>query len=425
MQPGAPPWGAPAPVSPLASVGPLPGTGLPDADLATRFAGRRGPLFWLALKTSALTVLTLGLYRFWMKTRIRRYYWSSIRPGGVPLEYVGEPLEKLLGFLIAVVLLAFYIGIVNLVLMFASFALFHGNTYAYVISFIGVIPLLFFAQYRARRYVLARTRWRGIRFGVDNAAWGYAVRALWWWFLSILSLGILLPRKTFALEKFRTDRTWYGSERLHQGGNPWMLMNSCKHFWIGAVLAAAGFAGAFGMPDPVGMLSFSALAALGAGWMVFGLAYWQVDSFRRLTSAKSLGGVRLAANPRPWRILRHYVIGYGLTVLAIGLLAMPFLVIAVLLNAGSANFFGLLPGTEATKLPNWVLGAAGVLAYFLVFIFWGVFRQVFVGLPNLRHYAETLTVEQPLALTAVAQRARDEFAEAEGFADALDLGAAI
>ena len=63
-----------------------------------------------------------------MRTRLRRWYWSAIRPGGHPLEYVGDPIEKLLGFLFAVVVLAFYIGIVNLVLMFFSFALFNGNT---------------------------------------------------------------------------------------------------------------------------------------------------------------------------------------------------------------------------------------------------------------------------------------------------------
>ena len=81
------------------------------------------------------------MYRFWMKTRLRRWYWSSIRPGGHPLEYVGDPIEKLLGFCIAVVILAFYIGIVNLLLIFVSFSLFQGNGFAYLISFVGVIPI--------------------------------------------------------------------------------------------------------------------------------------------------------------------------------------------------------------------------------------------------------------------------------------------
>ena len=93
---------------------------MPEQGLAVRFTGNRSALFWLALKTGFWTVLTLGFYRFWMKTRLRRWYWSAIRPGGHPLEYVGDPWEKLLGFFIAVVVLTFYIGIVNLVLMFVS-----------------------------------------------------------------------------------------------------------------------------------------------------------------------------------------------------------------------------------------------------------------------------------------------------------------
>ena len=54
--------------------------------LPVSYAGRGMPLFFLALKTGFLTVLTLGIYRFWARTRIRRYFWSAIRPGGVPLE---------------------------------------------------------------------------------------------------------------------------------------------------------------------------------------------------------------------------------------------------------------------------------------------------------------------------------------------------
>jgi hypothetical protein len=193
------------------------------AGVPTDFAGSRGPLFRLALRTGLLTVLTLGFYRFWMKTRLRRYYWSSVRPGGHPLEYVGDPTEKLLGFLIAVVALAFYIGIVNLILMYLSFALFQGNVTAYALSFAGVIPIWFYAMYRARRYVLARTRWRGIRFGVEPGAWGYAGRALLHWGITILSLGLLWPRMTFMLEKYKIDRTFLGNQRLEQGGR-WQML---------------------------------------------------------------------------------------------------------------------------------------------------------------------------------------------------------
>jgi hypothetical protein len=397
------------------------------ADLPVGFAGRRRRLFGLALGASMLTVLTLGLYRFWMKTRLRRFYWSAIKPGGHPLEYVGEPLEKLLGFLVAVVLMAFYIGIVNLILMFASYAIFQGSVWAYFLSFLGVIPIIFFAQYRARRYVLARTRWRGLRFGVEPAAWGYAWRALLWWLITIVTLGLLWPRMTFALEKFRTDRTFYGQARFRQGGNPWMLMAATKHIWIGLLLAAIGTAGAVGMGEPILSLAFGLCATTGWLWTLFGFVYYQVDSFRRLTAAKTLDGIGLTARPRPWRVLRHYVFGYLLTFLCLAAAAVPvFVVLAIALP----DFDALFGSEEARReadltLPGWAFGAIGAALYFLIFIFWGVFRQVFVGLPNLRHYAETLTLTNAHDLADISQRAHDAFAEAEGFADALDVGAAI
>ena len=50
-----------------------------------------------------------------------------------------------------------------------------GATY---VTGLAVLPLIFFAQYRARRYMLSRTRWRGLRFAMDAAAVGYAWRAL-------------------------------------------------------------------------------------------------------------------------------------------------------------------------------------------------------------------------------------------------------
>ena len=64
--------------------------------ISIEYAGTMQPLFWLVLNTTILTVMTLGIYRFWMKTRLRRYYWSSIRPDDTPLEYTGTGLEKLL-----------------------------------------------------------------------------------------------------------------------------------------------------------------------------------------------------------------------------------------------------------------------------------------------------------------------------------------
>lgn len=391
-----------------------------QATLDTRFTGLRGPLFWLGLKTGALTILTLGLYRFWMKTRLRRYFWSSVRPGDVPLEYVGQGGEKLLGFLIAVVFLAFYIGVVNLILMFASLSLFETGGAAYLLSLIGIVPFWFYAGYRARRYVLARTRWRGIRFGLEPGAWGYAWRAMGHWLLTILSLGLLWPRMTFWLEKYRTDRTWYGDLRFEQGGR-WTMLYPAAGPLILSVLTTAAIAVA---------------AALGApGWLVllfvtvplffYGLLHYSVRSFAILTNAKRAGGVTLASRPRVAHVLGIHLGGN----LLIGLILGGFLGVLAAVAAGLA---AAIPGIGATDLdladpgaPLWFLVAVAALGYLSLFLLWQVLRQVFITLPIWRHYAETLTIGGAPALTAVTQRARDDHAEAEGFAEALDLGAAI
>ena len=389
-------------------------TGVP-----TDFAGSRGPLFRLALRTGVLTVLTLGIYRFWMKTRLRRYYWSSVRPGGHPLEYVGEPMEKILGFLIAVVALAFYIGIVNLILMYLSFALLHGNVTAYALSFVGVIPIWFYAMYRARRYVLARTRWRGLRFGVEPGAWGYAGRALLHWGITILSLGLLWPRMTFMLEKYKIDRTFLGNQRLQQGGRWQMLYRPFLPLLLFGILAAAGSVmSADG--DGAGGGVFLLIGVIG---LLPAVIHYGVQSRRLLANHRTAGPLGLVAAPRTSRVLGIYAGGYALILAALGALIFAgFIAIGTVFGIAAATLPNL---QDLPDVPAWIPALLGIGAYFSVFLLWGVLGHVFVTLPLWRHYAETLTITGTENLSALRQRPRDEFSDAEGFAEALDLGAAI
>ena len=375
----------------------------------------------MAFVTGLLTVLTLGLYRFWMKTRLRRWYWSAIRVGGQPLEYVGDPFEKLLGFLFAVVILAFYIGVVNLLLMFASFAILQGNVAAYALSFVGVIPLWFYAQYRARRYVLARTRWRGLRFGLEPGAWGYAFRALWHWFLTLLTAGLLWPRMTYHLEKYRTDRTFFGDARMEQGGGWTMLFPALKGLFMALLTGLAAIGTAFAGSDAAAIGLFFLSGAL----TLYGLAYYRVETLRRLTAEKRLAGARLTLDASPRRVLFIHVFGYLLAGIAI---AVPGSVLGLLIlafqSAETLSGMGMDMGT-LSALPRWVLIAASAALYFTIFLLWSALTHAFVTMPLTRHYAQGLTVTGADSLAAIRQRPRDEHAEAEGFAEALDVGASI
>lgn len=385
--------------------------------------GSRKALFRLALKTGVFTVLTLGFYRFWMRTRLRRWYWSAIRPGGHPLEYVGDPVEKLLGFLFAVVVLAFYIGIVNLFLMFASFSLFQDNFAAYATSLVGVIPLWFFAQYRARRYILARTRWRGLRFGLEPGAWGYAWRAVAHWITTILSLGLLLPRMTFWLEKYKTDRTFYGTARMTQGGTWTMLYPAMKPMFLALAVGLLGGAAIFAENIPLGVGMCIAAGFIG----IYGLVYYRVESLRRLTRAKRIAGVALDLSPNAFRVTMIYVLG---TLLAGVAVLVPISVLGVLLLLVQSGDMLTEMGLEDMIAPIAGLGryaiiAASIMSYFTIFLLWSALTNVFITLPVIRHYFSTLALSPAAAVTGITQRPRDAFEEAEGFADALDVGASL
>ncbi|GAA6210242.1 YjgN family protein [Cognatishimia sp. WU-CL00825] len=396
----------------------------PYDDTSTHFVGRRWRLFWMSFRLGILTVLTLGFYRFWMKTRLRRWYWSAWRPLGHPLEYVGDPWEKLLGFLIAVVILAFYVGIVNLLLMFASFALFNGNVAAYVLSFIGVIPLWFYARYRARRYVLARSRWRGVRFGLAPGAWGFAARAMWHWFLTLITLGLLWPRKAFYLEKYITDRTYYGAEVMQQGGKWIVLFRPWLAVWLPILIGAAFVTWLRWTSLYIDVAQLYLMIAFLIFWFIWAVLNYRVKSLAYLTSQKQIAGATLYMAPRRWKVAGIYFWGYLLACVSVTLLLIPMglILFALVANFGE-EFFEVAQSLES--LPKAGLIAINIALYFLVFLTWTTFVHAFVRFPLLRHYAQSFALRSPEGLKQVRQRGRDEFSEAEGFAEALDVGAAI
>lgn len=433
--------------------------------LKVDFEGRSGPLLKLSIWTAVLTALSLGFYRFWMKTRLRRHFWSAVRPDRTPLEYVGKGVEKFAGFLIALVILAFLIGVVALVLVYLSYAVFQGETEAYFIAAALAVPLIYFASYRAKRYVYARTRWRGIRFGLEPAAGKYALTAVGNLLLAIVSLGALWPRMTFKLEKFRTDRTWFGTQKLHQGGRWTDLIKPflpvLVPIWVILGLAVYGYVLTESLPldeiaaaevsdsDLIEMTDDGTVdALLGIAWilpsmmllaLLASLAYlrYRVIAYRKLTSQKTAGGVGListASFPRVfWLNVKGYFLVNIFTALATIALTLVASGILMVVFPGLAEFgFDISDAViESTAMdgdgmpsPLWATVFA-IFIYMITLLFFAVFRQTFVLFPIWQHYAETLTITGGEHLAEIGQRDRDEAAEAEGMAEAFDLGAAI
>jgi uncharacterized membrane protein YjgN (DUF898 family) len=131
------------------------------------YDGRGGDIAKIALWNGFLTLITFGIFRFWAKTRMRRYVWSRFSFDGDRVEYTGTGGELFKGFLVAFGLfLLFFIPLQIAIAMVGPVSWIAG---ALNVVYVVVTLLLFsMAPYFAQRYRLTRTRWRGIRGGLHG-----------------------------------------------------------------------------------------------------------------------------------------------------------------------------------------------------------------------------------------------------------------
>jgi len=177
------------------------------------YAGRLGELFPIVFVNMLLSIVTLGIYRFWGKTKIRRYLWSRVSFQDEPLEYTGTGTELFLGFLIVMVILIpvlllnsfLQIALQNKPDVFIAVQILYGLAFMY---------LVYIATYRAQRYRLTRTSWRGIRGGMSGSAITFANKAFLYMLLTIVTLGVMYPKMQVALQKYRTENSVFGDVNL-------------------------------------------------------------------------------------------------------------------------------------------------------------------------------------------------------------------
>ncbi len=214
-----------------------------------------------------LKLLSLGLYSFWGKTEVRKRLWSFTRLNGEPLEYTGTGKELFLGFLVVffVFVLPVTLGALAVALLFPQ------NKLAISVYQIAAYGLFFVllgnAMYRAQRYRLSRTRWRGIR----GALAGSPARYGWTYFWTLAApfamvaglaglavaanlpaiagavalIGFLaalwvLPWRSNMLQRLITNDMRFGDRPLTYTGSPGPLYKRYFFAWAGSALLYAG-----------------------------------------------------------------------------------------------------------------------------------------------------------------------------------------
>jgi uncharacterized membrane protein YjgN (DUF898 family) len=176
------------------------------------YDGRLGELYKIFLLNLLLTIVTASIYRFWAKTKMRRYLWSHVSLEGDRFEYTGTGGELFVGFLIVMgFYLVVYFGFVAMTLSMDP-----GSPVLVVTQILLgllLLYLVFVAQYAAQRYRLTRTLWRGIRGGMTGSAWIWGLKAAFFAFLSFITLTAAMPWTQMRLIDDRLNNSYFGDAK--------------------------------------------------------------------------------------------------------------------------------------------------------------------------------------------------------------------
>ncbi len=195
----------------------------------------------IAISNFFLNLITLWFYRFWAKTRTRRHIWNCVQVNGEPLEYTGTGKELFFGFLIIM-------GVIFLpmALIATGLAIYFGPESPALVAFqvvvsLSLVCLYGFAIYRARRYRLSRTVWRGIRGALPGSALAYSGKHLAALILAPMTLGWSRPAMNLLLAEQMYNDMRFGSQPFSFRGRAGPLYARYAVCWFlmaGVILAA-------------------------------------------------------------------------------------------------------------------------------------------------------------------------------------------
>jgi uncharacterized membrane protein YjgN (DUF898 family) len=336
-------------------------SGVAEPDSAFGFTGEWREFLPIALTNFLLTVVTLGIYRFWAKARERRYLWSRTRFIDDTLEWTGTGKEMFIGFLIVFLVLVpmFYAA----QLAFEALVL-RGYVREAGLLFLVLYGILFYlfglAQFRALRYRLSRTWWHGIRGGSGNGGWAYGWQFLWKTIAGLMVAGLLVPWSMTSLWNDRWNEMSFGQHRFEAAADTdglfarWLLVYLVPIVGIFVMLAgAAGSAMSGAPPGPAAMVTFVALAIVFyLAFLLASLSYYAAF-YRAVAGATSVAGLNFefTARTRDWLKLILGNIALVVVTLGIGLLFLGYrnwsFVIRHMEATGEVNLDALLQSRTA------------------------------------------------------------------------------
>lgn len=336
----------------------------------------------IALSNLALTIVTLGIYRFWAVARERRYLWSRTMFIDDTLEWAGTGKEMFFGFLMAMLVVLLPLFILNVAM---QALLLRGNFFvAGIIGlglYLGILFLVGFARFRALRYRLSRTYWHGIRGGSDDPGASYGVAAIWKTLVGALAAGLLVPWSMTSLWNDRWNKMSFGAHGF------------------------SAFADSSGLMARWLVLLFSPIVVIA---LIFG-SMFGVAASNDFDPESGAPGAMLASVVLLPLVLYSVILVAGVAYFA-----------AYFRNVIDATRWDSLEFSFTARSKDWWKLLAGDIGLLIVTLGIGI---CFLGYRHWSFFIRHLGASGEIDLDHLTQSTTARPREAEGFADAFDIGA--
>jgi uncharacterized membrane protein YjgN (DUF898 family) len=309
---------------------------------------KRPGLLKLTIVNFLLGIVTLGFYRFWAKTNVRKHIWSSVHINGEPLEYTGTGKELFKGFLVV-----FGIFVLPYALALAAVNIIQGPTSVLAIvlqyAFLLVVYVLWgFAIYKARKFQLSRTLWRGIRGTLVGSAMTYSLLYFGSLLAKSMSMGWATPVMNTVLAEQITNDMRFGDAAFKFKGRAGPLYPTYALCWfltlaaiiavIALIAASSSLSSYFtemfdSTTSPESMQTIIGYIVL-AGVVLFLIfmliipmlwAVYIAKEMRTFATYTRFDGVPFALNATAGSVIRLTVINLLLIVFTLGI-ASPFVI---------------------------------------------------------------------------------------------------
>jgi len=321
-----------------------------DSNHTIEYVGTVGGLLPIVIHNTILTLLTLGIYRFWAKTDIRKYLWSKTKFDGEPFEYTGTGGELFVGFLIVffVAFLPLMIGMGYLVQQYPTTAPYIiGAFYPLFIFLIGV------AVYRAQVYRMSRTNWRRIRGAQLKGSAAYGWLTLKYAVLYFITFGLITPYVICRSWNFLINNKRLGSGVMSCNVKSKPLFKVWFLSWLAAIVI-------FGAT--IGLISYGALTSnivfIVLGYLVMFFAFEVIFVWFKAALLNHLfGGLRyqnMAFNFHiaPMELLTFSIVNFLILLFTLGLGASFITQRWTRLICEKLSFEGKLDFAEISQSPE-------------------------------------------------------------------------